>query len=101
MIIYYLIHNTIRTVLLYLNQSAHIVDQICESDVKCRPNYPDSSEKQSLHALFHETIDMFDAACCIDGAYARVENTHIGTPNLRNDKANLGLTGSDLSWLFL
>ena len=52
-------------VLLYLNQSAHIIDQICESDVKCRPNYPYSSEKQSLHALFHETIDMFDAAACL------------------------------------
>ena len=24
---------------LYLNQSAHIVDQICESDVECRPPY--------------------------------------------------------------
>ena len=65
MIIYYLIHNPIRMVLLYLNQSAHIIDQICESDVECRPNYPDSSEKQSLHALFHESIDMFDAAACL------------------------------------
>ena len=30
---------------LYLNQSAHIVDQICESDVECRPHHSDSSEK--------------------------------------------------------
>ena len=62
MIIYYLIRNPIRMVLLYLNQSAHIIDEIRESDVECSPNYPDSSEKQALHTLFHETIDMFDAA---------------------------------------
>ena len=49
-------------VLLYLNQSAHIIDQIRESDVECSPNYPDPSEKQPLHALFHETVNMFDAA---------------------------------------
>ena len=46
---------------LYLNQSAHIIDQICESDVECRPHHSDSSEKQSLHALLREAIDMFDA----------------------------------------
>ena len=50
---------------LYLNQSAHIIDQICESDVECRPHHSDSSEKQSLHALLHEAIDMFDAAACL------------------------------------
>ena len=50
---------------LYLNQSAHIVDQICESDVECRPHHSDSSEKQSLHALLHEATDMFDAAACL------------------------------------
>ena len=47
---------------LYLNQSAHIIDQICESDVECRPHHSDSSEKQSLHALLHEahTIPLFE-----------------------------------------
>ena len=45
--------------LLYLNQSAHIIDQICESDVKCRPQNPDSPEKQSLHALLHKSESMF------------------------------------------
>ncbi len=33
---------------LYLNQSAHVIDQICESDVECRSHHSDSSEKQSL-----------------------------------------------------
>ena len=65
MIIYYLIHNLIGMIPLYLNQSAHIVDQICESDVECRPHHSDSSEKQSLHALLHEAIDMFDSAACL------------------------------------
>lgn len=65
LIIYHLIHNTIRMILLYLNQSAHIIDQICESDVESRPQDTHSSEKQSPHALFHETIDMFDAAACL------------------------------------
>ena len=50
---------------LYLNQSAHIIDQICESDVEGRPHHSDSSEKQSLHALLHEAIDMFDAVACL------------------------------------
>jgi hypothetical protein len=62
LIIYYLIHNPIRMALLYLNQSAHIIDEIRESNVECRPNYPDSSEKQSLHALSHKSVNMLDAA---------------------------------------
>ena len=33
---------------LHLNQSVHIIDQICESDVECNPHHSDSSEKQSL-----------------------------------------------------
>ena len=48
LIIYYLIHNPIGMIPLYLNQSAHIIDQICESDVEGRPHHSDSSEKQSL-----------------------------------------------------
>ena len=34
--------------LLYLKQSAHIIDLICESDVECRPHHSNFSEKQSL-----------------------------------------------------
>ena len=39
LIIYYLIHDPIRMVLLYLNQSAHIIDEICESDVHSPKHY--------------------------------------------------------------
>ena len=65
MIIKYLISRPFSIILLYLNQSAHIIDQICESDVECRPQDTHSSEEQSPHALFHETVDMFDAAACL------------------------------------
>ena len=46
-------------ILFYLHQSAHIVYQIGESDVERRPQYPDSPEKQSFHALLHKSEHMF------------------------------------------
>ena len=47
---------------LYLNQSAHIVDQICESDVERRPHHSDSSEK---HSFQHENKINRLATCIV------------------------------------
>ena len=39
--------------------------------------------------------------CCIAESYSRVEYTYLGCCTPINEKANLGLSGTGLSWLFL
>ena len=102
LIIYYLIHNPIRMALLYLNQSAHIIDKIRESDVELLPQNPDSPEKQSLHALLHKSESMFYPAtfpCLVPVAFLLFIR-ELGVPSCSHAQTNLFHFSSDISYIF-